>query len=113
MQKLKTHQYLLQTFLQSNLKLRKAILNNCNSDFIKTILEIILNTLKGNLKLKKNCKSKLKKHKKILRHLIYSKRTGIPYKRSILVQRGSSFIPIILSALVSSVIGKFLKSHDV
>jgi len=40
--------------IKADNRLRKAIISNSNSDLVKTIVEIVLNTLKGNYKVTKS-----------------------------------------------------------
>lgn len=53
--------YVLKT---NNGKLRKAIIENVDDELIKTITEIIVNTLNGNAKLKRKDHSILNRYKK-------------------------------------------------
>jgi hypothetical protein len=60
---------LLHVLSKANPKLRNAILLNSNDDFIKAVLEIIMNTINGNVKICDKIKKKLKKYKSYLREL--------------------------------------------
>lgn len=51
-------------------KLQRSIIEHCDADLIKTILECIHNTLNGNIKLTANETGKLKKFKAVLRKLL-------------------------------------------
>lgn len=97
--------YVLKT---NNAKLRKAILQNGNDDLIKTIIEIIFNTLNGNTKLKTKDQNLLKKYKKELR-LISSSNGSVKSKRKVLVQKGG-FLPVLLASLLGGFIGKLLEN---
>lgn len=108
LQRLKKYRHLLQVLIDSTPKLKRSILSHCEGEFIKVLLEIILNTLDVNVEIKKPCKEKLRKHKQTLRNLIASKR--VPGKRKILKQKGGAFLPLIISAVLSSAIGKLINS---
>ncbi|KAG8239773.1 hypothetical protein J437_LFUL019375 [Ladona fulva] len=75
---------------------------------VTAICECVLNVLKGNVQLKSCHKSRISRYKKILRKII--KRGGCwKKKRRIIVQKGSGFLPVIISAALSSLIGSFIK----
>lgn len=86
--------------------MRKAILTNCDSELIKTLSEIALNAINGNINLNKTNKQYLAKFKRHLRKLACVKKT-ISEKRKILVQSGG-FLPTLLSALLTSVLSNVL-----
>lgn len=96
--------YVLKT---NNRKLRKAILNCADDELIKTLTEIIFNTIAGNTKLKNKDLKVLKKYKKELR-FISRPNASIKSKRKVLVQKGGGFLPIIIASLLSGFIGKLL-----
>lgn len=97
--------YVLKT---NNRKLRKAILENVNDDFIKTLTEIIFNTLNGNTTLKPKDHTILTRYKKELRLL--SKSNGsVKSKRKVLIQKGG-FLPVLLSSLLAGFIGKLIEN---
>lgn len=106
--RLKENKYLLYTLRKADPRLRKAIIKNSNSDFIKTLSEISLNLLNGNVEHTPHLKNQLKKYKKNLRCLACSKRS-IKSKRNILVQKGG-FIPILLGSILSGLIGQLLQN---
>lgn len=97
--RLEKDKYLLYTINQASPQLRKAILKNCPSSFIKTISEICFNVLKGNCHLDKKTLNVLKKYKKKLRSLA-SCSSSAHSKRSHLVQSGNGFLPFILAPLI-------------
>lgn len=100
---------MLQLLSQAKPKLRKSLLNSCGGESLKIILEIILNIINGNIKIRKDCKNKLKKYKRVFKKLKRSKH-NLPQVRKLLVQEGKgTFIPLIVSSILSSVIGKLLK----
>lgn len=103
------NKYILQVLSQAKPKLRKSILKSCGGDSLQVIFEIILNILNGNIKIAPDCKNKLKKYKRVFKKLKRSKH-NLPQVRKLLVQEGrGAFIPLIVSSILSSVIGKLLK----
>lgn len=88
--------------------LRKVIIKKANPELIKTICEICLNILNGNIKISKKCKDSLKKYKKNLRKLATSK-GNLASKKKIIIQKGG-FLPIILGSLLSSAFAKLLEN---
>lgn len=107
MKRLKTNKHMLHVLKNCKANVRKIIIKNAPAEFIKTLCEICMNVLNGNLKISKKCKDKVKFYKKTLRDLA-SKKFKIKTKKKILVQKGGAFLPILIGALLSSVIGKVL-----
>ncbi len=79
----------------------KSIIQGANSELINTLCECVLNCLNGNVELSEIDKHSLSKHKKYLRELLKKNNNSIKRKKIILVQKGSGFLPIILSAVLS------------
>jgi len=104
---LKANKHLLYVLKKADNRLRKAIISNSNSDLVKTIVEIVLNTLQGNHKVTKSHLKALTKNKKALRYITCPKRT-INSKRKVLIQKGG-FLPILITSLLSGIFGKLLK----
>lgn len=100
-----THRDLLKSILKLKPKYREALLKSCGEEEINCICECIFNVLKGKIPLEDKEKSKLKKHKTLLRKLI-SKGPSKSKKR-IIVQKGGAFLPIILGAVLSSLVNAF------
>lgn len=63
----------LVVLLKAKTGLTKYLLKNCSTDVCLSLLEIILNTVNGNIPISKQLKAKLKKYKKTLRNLINPK----------------------------------------
>lgn len=99
---------MLYVLKNSNEKLRKAILDNVNDDIIKTIIEIIFNTLNGNTKIMPKDYKLLKRYKKDLR-LISSSNGSLKSKRKVLIQKGG-FLPALLTSLLGGLIGKLIEN---
>lgn len=108
LRKLKANKYLLYVLKDAKPKLRKAILQNADNDLIKTIHEIIYNTIYMNNPVDNKSKRILKKYKTSLRCLACPKRS-LPYKRKLLIQKGG-FLPILIGSILSGVIGKIIEN---
>jgi hypothetical protein len=91
-------------------KLRKAILKSAPDELIKAITEIAYNILNGNHRIGKKYKDNLKKYKSQLRKLSQQS-NSLRAKRKILVQSGGSFLPYLLSTVLTGIIGKLLEQH--
>ena len=82
---------------------RNMLISLANNGELKAIIECIINVLYGNVPLKKEDHSKLKRFKKSMRQVV-RKAEPMKYKREILQQKGGflgSLIPIALTALTS------------
>lgn len=86
---------------------RDSFLRAADNKLVKCIQECVFNTLKGNVPLVRSERTRLAKHKTILRR-VAAKRGDWKAKRKLLVQRGG-FLPYligpILGALLSRIIG--------
>lgn len=107
MNRLKKHKHILHVLKTSNSTVRKSILNAANPELVKIICEICMNILNGNVKISKKFKNSLKKYKDSLRK-IASPRTNLKFKKQLLVQKGG-FLPTLLGALLSGVIGTLIE----
>ena len=90
---------LLQTLATSKPALRNAILQHAPKDLIKAISEIILNVLKGAIKISPKQKKRLARYKNQLRSLA-SNRVAEKAKRRFLTQKGSGGGAVLASVLV-------------
>jgi hypothetical protein len=81
---------------------RKVFLEKGSDEFIKAILEILLNVAKGNVNITDKIKKKLKKYKRIIRMLICPK-VSLKLKRQTLIQKGG-FLNVILPAVIGGVL---------
>lgn len=97
-----TYQHLLQALHVLKPKYRKALLKACDEDEINIICECIYNVLKGKVPLENREKTKLNKHKNILRKLVSKGKQKL--RKTIIVQKGGAFLPIILGAVLSSLL---------
>ena len=96
---------LLETLVDANPKLKKAIIQYGPADLVTAISEIALNLLKGVIELTPQQKKRLSRYKKEFRSLA-KKNVSVGKKRKILVQKGGSaalaaLIPLVLSLLSS------------
>ena len=81
--------------------MHKSIIQGADKELINTICECILNCLNGNVKLNETEVNTLAKHKKYLRQLLAKDSRAHKKKKQILIQKGSGFLPIILSAVLA------------
>lgn len=95
--------------MKASPKLRKAIIKFGDSELIKTICEIALNTVNGNNPICNKTKKKLKRYKNDIRGLASSKRSE-KSKRKILMQKGG-FLPILIGSVLSGIIGSLLEKN--
>lgn len=98
---LKQHFYFLQSLARSRPKQKKTILKVANNGQIKSICEVCLNVLKGNLPV--NIK-KLKKYKNIIRKLA-NKSISYGNKKRMLMNQTGGFLPLIAPAILSALGG--------
>lgn len=99
---------LLEALRHADKNQRLAILKNADSKLIKYICECALNVLKGVVALKDCQKKKLKKFKNTLRKLASkgvkkSRKSSWKKKKRILVQKGGSLIPLLLSPILDGI----------
>lgn len=92
-------------------KLRKQILKLAPDDLIHAINEIAYNILHGNHKIRKQMRANLEKYKSDLRKLAKPSRSLGP-KRKVLVQSGGAFLPLLISTVLSGLIGKLLNRNE-
>lgn len=107
MKRLMDQKHMLYVLKNSKSKLRKNIMKEAHPELIKTLCEICMNTLNGNIKIPIKCRNYLKKYKRTLRRLSFTK-ANIPSKRKLLIQRGG-FLPILLGTLLSGILGQIIE----
>lgn len=108
MKRLKTNRHILYVLKTCDPKLRKAILKYAEPETIKTINDIVYNTLTGNHKLNPQTRNTLKTYKKDMRQLCCSKKS-ITSKRKLLIQRGG-FLPTLITSVLAGIIGKLIEN---
>lgn len=104
MHNISKQKHILEVLKTAQPKLRKLILQNCDSKVICALVEIIHNLLNGNIPLSKNQKKKLKKYKKQFRFLskkCIQKNKNINTKkaRKTVVQTGGA-LPFLLPLII-------------
>ena len=86
-----------------NKNMRRAIIENSSKELIHTICECVLNCINGNVHVNDNNKKLLRKHRRKIHELLRKRRSSLKQKKRILIQQGSSFLPIILSTILSAI----------
>jgi len=100
MKRVKTNYNTLQVLKTADAKLRKAIISNCNEEFVNRISECVLNVLNGNINLTACDTRKLQKHKAMLCK-VPDRRVPISKKKKFIVQRGV-FLLHLLSVIITT-----------
>lgn len=93
----------LQALCKLNKSQRLALLRSADNDLVRSICECAFNTLKGSVTLKRTEKTRLAKHRKVLRRLA-SKRGSWKSKKRILVQQGGGFLPMLLAPILGTLL---------
>ena len=101
MKRLQKYSALLAAIQASDPRTRVGILRTAPDEFIKTLLEVVINFLAGNIPHTPEIHKKLKRHKNRLREL-QKKRYASPtsMRRSFLAQKGG-FLPFLLAPLIA------------
>jgi hypothetical protein len=97
---------LLKTLCYMKKNQRKSFLRTADNNLIKCIQECVYNTLEGNVPLENHEKSRLAKHKSILRRIAV-KRGNWKSKRNLLVQHGG-FLPYLIAPLLSAILARII-----
>ena len=113
MKKVIRHKSLLKVLHNTNSKLRKAILKNCDNDVICVLTEIIVNLLNGNIQLTASQKTKLKRYKNAFRKIANlcknNKLSNKKSARKLFIQNGGAFpfflLPLIGKAALGGAVG--------
>ena len=107
--RMKKHALCLQLLTDTrNAKLRKAILEHADPEFIRALCECAQNILRGNVKMTSHEKSRLRKYRSKL-HLLAGKRgLSVKQKRRKLQQTGG-FLPALLAPLAASIVIPLLR----
>ena len=99
---------LLKVLVDAPPKLKKAIIKHAPTELVTAISEIVLNLIKGVIKLTASQKKRLSRYKKELLALA-KKNIPLGKKRKILVQKGGSAAVSILVPLALSLLSSKLK----
>lgn len=92
----------LNKLLNSSDSEKKYIIENCKKCLIKAISEIVRNCLLGNIPMEKCRKNKLKRYKNLLLKLA-NKSKPLEVKRSLIIQKGTGFLSILLPIALETV----------
>ena len=99
---------LLKVLVDAGPKLKKAIIKHGPRELVTAVSEIVLNLIKGVIKLTSHQKKRLSRYKKELLRLA-KKGVSLGKKRKILVQKGGSAVVSILVPLALSLLSSKLK----
>ena len=99
---------LLKVLVDARPKLKKAIIKHAPTELVTAISEIVLNLIKGVIKLTAHQKKHLSRYKKELLALA-KKKVSLGKKRKILVQKGGSAAVSVLLPLALSLLSSKLK----
>lgn len=97
---------LLQLLVRAKPITRKNILKVADYELISAIVECVYNVLVGNVEVTHKRYKKLRKHKDILRKVHSKKNTEWSHKKRVIVQSGGSFLPILLSPVITYLLSK-------
>ena len=98
---LRKNYHFLHVLARSRPSQKKALLQSANNVQIKSICEVCLNVLYGNVPVNRK---KLKKYKNVLRALA-KKSTSIQKKKKMLVNQSGGFLPVLAPAIISALGG--------
>jgi len=87
-------------------KKRKHLLKACTKEHIYALCECAENLLVGRVPLNSKQKTKLKKHKSSMLHLV-DKKVGWRKKKKLILQKGGGLLTTILSVALPALIGLF------
>ena len=102
MRAVKQHFHKLKALRLGKGKQLKKLVQNLQSDELRTICQCAANTLRGNVPLTKLQKTRLKRHRRILR-LLAKKKVSLKHKKKLLLQAGKGIFPFLLAPILSAV----------
>ena len=107
--RVKQHKDFLRYLSTCGKKQRHCCIKNASPEEVRAILDIALNTYKGNIKVSPKTVQKLKRHKKVLKNIALRKAKGPVAEKRLLVQKGGAapVIPILLSSVLPYLLSKF------
>lgn len=105
MNSLKKYEDFFSVLAKAKPQLRKALLIKADNSLIKAIIEVVLNTLNGNLHVPKQDVQKMRKHRKVMRQIASHKKRGIKAQRKRIVQYGGGFLPHVCKAFLNGLRG--------
>ena len=106
--RVKRHADFLRYLCKCGPKQRKSCIKNASPDEIRSILDIALNTFKGNIRVSPKTVKKLKPYEKILKNIALRKAKGPHAEKKLLIQKGGAvpLLPILLSSVLPYVLSK-------
>ena len=106
MDSLKKYEHFFGVLAVAKPELRKALLQKADDSLIRAIVEVILNTLNGNLHVHKNDIKKMKRHKTVMRKIVAHKKCRAKTHRKYLTQAGrGGFLPYVCKAFLNDIRG--------
>ena len=106
MRRWRKHEPYLHVLAKGSPKQRQGIIRGASKELINCLCEGALNTLNGNIPLKKHQKQKLRKYRQQVRALA-NRRKSESSKKKILLQKGGSILAALLPPLIG-VLGSIL-----
>ena len=106
--RVKHHVGVLEYIRDLNEKERSQFVKGCNSELLKTLSELCLNLLKGNICISPNDLKKLRKYKQEIITLS-EKRHSLKKRRIVCSQKGG-FIGTLISTILPTVIGAIISA---
>jgi hypothetical protein len=100
------HKEILKKLHKSKAAERKKILRGADCGLVKCLCSIAHNTLNGVIRLHPAQRTKLKKHRHILRKLAKNNQRW-EHKKKLFTQSGGAFLPLLLAPLIAGIFGKF------
>lgn len=81
---------------------RVAILRSAPDEFIKTLVEVVLNFLAGNIPHSKQTLQQLKRYKKHLRNIESHRKGSIQQMRRRMIYQKGGFLPLLMAPLLAA-----------
>ena len=102
MKRLQKYSTLLAAVKVADPKTRVGILRSAPDEFIKALLEVVLNFLAGNIPHNKSDFVKLQRHKATLRQLAAKRRNKIStIRKEIIAKQQGGFLPLLLAPILA------------
>lgn len=104
MKRLEKYSALLAAIQAADPNTRIGILRSAPDEFIKTLLEVVLNFLAGNIPHSPGIFHKLKRHKTILRKLEKKRYGSVNNMRKGFLQQKGGFLPLLLAPIIAGAV---------
>jgi len=108
-QRIKANKHFLKYLARSGKRQRKALLQHANPEEIKSICECMLNVYRKNVPLSNDVVDKLRPFRKTIISVGNSPKMSNLKRKRLLNQHGGAFLPILLSALLPTVLSLIKK----